>query len=93
MTALTIAKRQEKVRNIILDILHHKSRATAREISYELQVHDVWRSPREITGIIKRDSQLKRRVDVEFRSYNGWNRLCFSLKRSYNSIIGSNERR
>jgi len=92
MSALTIAQRQEKLRNIILDILHHKDRATAREISYELQVHDVWKSPREITGIIKGDSQLKRRVDVEFQSYNGWNRLCFSLTRSYNSMIGYKEK-
>ena len=93
MTALTIQQRQQKVRNIILDILLHKSRATAREISYELQVHDVWKSPREITGLINGDPQLKKHVDVEWKSYRGWGRLTFSLKRTYNSMIGSNERR
>lgn len=86
MVALTIEQRQQKVRNIILDILLHKSRATAREISYELQVHDIWRSPREITGIIKGDSQLRRRVNVEFQDFGGWKRLTFTLRRDYNAI-------
>jgi len=92
LTALTIAQRQQKLRNIILDVLLHKSSATAREISYELQVHDVWKSPREITGLINGDPQLKRRVDVEYRNYRGWGRLTFSLKRTYNSMIGYKEK-
>jgi len=83
MSAHTIEQRQDKLRMIILQLLHHKSRATAREISYELQVCDVWKSPREIVSVILGDARLKNQVDVEYRTYRGWRRLVFTLKDRY----------
>jgi hypothetical protein len=92
MSGLTMAKREEKICNIILSILLHKSKATSREISYELQVHDIWKSPREITGIIQGNSEFMRCVGVEHRSRGGWNCLIFTLRRDYNSMIGYKEK-
>ena len=85
MTGLTVALRQEKLRNIILDILYHKDRATAREIAFDLQVHDVWKSPREIASVILQDPRLKKHVDINWQYFGGWQRLTFSLRRDYNA--------
>jgi hypothetical protein len=82
---LTVEQRQEKIRLLILDVLRHKDRATAREISFELQVYDIWKSPREITGLINGDPQLKDRIDIDFQNFGGWQRLTFHLRRDLNA--------
>ena len=84
MTGLTIEQRQEKLRLLIIDILRHKNRATAREIMYELQAHDIWKRPREISGIILGDYELKKQVDIEYRNVGG---LTFTLKSDIASIL------
>lgn len=82
---LSVEQRQEKVRNIVLDILRHKDRVTARELAYELQVYGIRKSPREVTGIINGDRQLKDRVEVNFQDYGGWQRMTFHLRRDCNA--------
>jgi hypothetical protein len=85
MVGLTVALRQEKIRNLILGILLHKSRATAREIAYELQVYDIWKSPGEITALIRGDPQLNRCIDIDYENFGGWSRMVYTLKRDYNA--------
>ena len=79
--------RQTKIRKILLDVLRHKDRATARELAFELQVFGIWKSPRELTGFVLADPELKKVLEIEYRTMGGWNRLTFSLKRDYKSIL------
>jgi len=81
----SVDQRREHFRSLVLEVLQNHSSKTAREIHYELQVRDVWLSTHEVLTAILNDRVLKERVDVEYRSMGGWNRITFSLKPSMRS--------
>lgn len=85
MPNLTVALHQERLRNLVLEVLQHKDRVTSRELAFELQAHDIWKTPREVASIILDDPLLKKHVDMNWQYFGGWQRLTFSFRRDYNA--------
>lgn len=80
LAALTIAQRQERRRLEIIDALKDRGNMTARQISYELQIRDIWLSPAKLSHFIKDDKHLQKQVRVEAQRVRGSWALVYSLK-------------
>ena len=80
MTALTIAKRQERTRLQIVDALKHHHDMTAGQLTYELGVYGLRLTPAKLAHLIKGDERLQKQVSVEARRIRGSWALAYSLK-------------
>ena len=82
MVGLTIAQKQEKIQTLILRALMQEKNMTAKQVSYELSVYDIWLSPDKIANLMRTDPRLKDAVDTEYICRNGWAGLVYTHVRN-----------
>jgi len=78
MTGLTLAQKNEKIREHILDLLRRERDVTARQISYELSVYNVWLSPGKVANFMRSDELLQQFVETEFVRRRKWSGLVYT---------------
>ena len=78
MAGRTIAQRQEDIRNVILRALEQEGEMTARQMSYELAVFDVWLTPDKIASLMRSDPVLRDAVTSEYVNRRGWAGLVYT---------------
>jgi len=78
---LTLAMKTEKIRNLILDALVRERTCTARQLSYELSVYNIWLSPCKVASLMCHDDILIKSVKVDFVRRPRWSGLVYTHAR------------
>jgi len=81
---ITYEVRRERLRMSVLKVLYSNrgKQLRAREISNDLCDEKIYLSPSEIVSLIHQDSQLERKLTIEFKRSAGWYGLVYGLKES-----------
>ena len=82
MVGLTIAQKNDKIRDLILDALRQNKDLTARQISSELSIYNIWLSPDKVAHFIRSDERLSKVVETEFVRRRRWSGLVYSHVRN-----------
>jgi len=78
MAGYTVLQKQEQIRTLILRVLMQEKNATARQLSNELSIYDIWLSPDKIANLMRSDPRLKAAVSTEYIRRYRWAGLVYT---------------